>query len=355
MDSNSSQAPTSRERSGQVPRRTLSILSKNFGFEQDGALKAGGAAAAAAATASVLGKAPVLQTSTGMKVGTCSKVGYVPSSSDKINQDSLFEHVKLDSGPSASILSSYFGVADGHGVYGHLVSDLVRKKLPMVLSKDPAMKKESKDKDIKDALIKAHSKVSDEIMQSGIDVNFSGSTCVSVLLRNSSLFCSNVGDSRAVLGRKQDSAWTAISLSNDHKPELPEEKRRITAKRGRVEPYKMPNGEFIGPHRVWLRDQDIPGLGMSRSFGDAVAASVGVTAEPEIQIFPIKSDDKIVVIGSDGVYEFMSNEDVINLVSRYHASGDAQEASIQLVREAQNRWRDREEVIDDTTCIVIFL
>jgi hypothetical protein len=31
---------------------------------------------------------------------------------------------------------------------------------------------------------------------------------------------------------------------------------------------------------VWLKEEDIPGLAMTRSFGDEVASRVGVTAEP---------------------------------------------------------------------------
>jgi hypothetical protein len=38
----------------------------------------------------------------------------------------------------------------------------------------------------------------------------------------------------------------------------------------------------LGPARVWLKDADIPGLAMSRSFGDKVAASCGVISEPGI-------------------------------------------------------------------------
>ena len=38
----------------------------------------------------------------------------------------------------------------------------------------------------------------------------------------------------------------------------------------------------VGPHRVWLADEMTPGLAMSRSIGDAVAHSVGVTAVPEV-------------------------------------------------------------------------
>ena len=38
----------------------------------------------------------------------------------------------------------------------------------------------------------------------------------------------------------------------------------------------------MGPHRVWLKTENIPGLAMSRSFGDYVASTVGVIAEPEV-------------------------------------------------------------------------
>ena len=51
-----------------------------------------------------------------------------------------------------------------------------------------------------------------------------------------------------------------------------------------VEAFKGPGNEDIGPARVWIRGSNppIPGLAMSRSFGDNAAQSVGVTAEPEI-------------------------------------------------------------------------
>ena len=49
---------------------------------------------------------------------------------------------------------------------------------------------------------------------------------------------------------------------------------------GRVESYYDDDGSPIGPARVWLLHDDIPGLAMSRSLGDNVAASVGVIAVP---------------------------------------------------------------------------
>lgn len=70
-----------------------------------------------------------------------------------------------------------------------------------------------------------------------------------------------------------------IQLSRDHKPELSDEYDRIIRSGGIVEKY-LENGMRIGPHRVWVKNEIFPGLAMSRSIGDFVASSVGVTCEP---------------------------------------------------------------------------
>jgi serine/threonine protein phosphatase PrpC len=57
---------------------------------------------------------------------------------------------------------------------------------------------------------------------------------------------------------------------------------------------------------------------MSRSFGDRVAHSVGVSAEPEILEFTLSLNDKFIVIASDGVWEFLSNEDVAQIVLPFY-------------------------------------
>ena len=69
-------------------------------------------------------------------------------------------------------------------------------------------------------------------------------------------------------------------MTRDHKPNDPDEAVRIKKRGGRIEPFRDEDDQFIGPARVWLKDDDVPGLAMSRSFGDRVAASVGVIAEP---------------------------------------------------------------------------
>lgn len=69
-------------------------------------------------------------------------------------------------------------------------------------------------------------------------------------------------------------------ITRDHKPDDPDESERIVAMNGRIESYKGRYGENVGPARVWLKNEQYPGLAMSRSIGDACAHSVGVSALP---------------------------------------------------------------------------
>ncbi len=53
---------------------------------------------------------------------------------------------------------------------------------------------------------------------------------------------------------------------------------------------------------------------MTRAFGDAVAASVGVICAPEVLEVSLGPDDAYMVLCSDGIYEFMSNDEIVALV-----------------------------------------
>lgn len=104
--------------------------------------------------------------------------------------------------------------------------------------------------------------------------------------------------------------WVHFDLSRDHKPSEQDEMKRIIETGGRIEPYQDEKGDPIGPHRVWLKDQDYPGLAMSRSFGDEIASSVGVTTIPEILEWKLTENDKFVILASDGLWEFIDSEEV---------------------------------------------
>lgn len=138
------------------------------------------------------------------------------------------------------------------------------------------------------------------------------------------------GDSRAVLGRKGASGkWTATPLSEDQTGGTPSEEARLRAEHP-DEPFVVRNGRILG------------GLEPSRAFGDAsykwsketqerikkhylgrtpsalLRTPPYVTAEPIVtttKIEPSKGD--FVVLATDGLWEFLSNEEVVGLVGQW--------------------------------------
>ena len=122
-----------------------------------------------------------------------------------------------------------------------------------------------------------------------------------------------------------------------------------------MEPYRDNFGNFIGPERVWKKGGNVPGLAMSRSFGDEVGHEVGIIVNPEINEYEFKNEDKFIVLASDGVWEFISNEEVVNMVKDFYLNNDIKGGLNFLYKEASKRWIMEEEIIDDITVILIFL
>lgn len=210
--------------------------------------------------------------------------------------------------------------------------------------------------EVKDALDVSFKYTNQSLYQnSGLDLYFSGSTCVSILIVGNKVFCSNVGDSRAVLARSIDGSVCGFPLNRDHKASEPDEEERILKNGGRIDAFRDANGRPMGPLRVWHLHENIPGLAMSRSFGDHAAAEVGVIADPEILEMNLTEADKFIVIASDGVWEFLSNDDVVNIVMPHYLNNSAEKAAEALIREALKKWKEEENVVDDITCIIIFL
>lgn len=272
-----------------------------------------------------------------------SKTGYVPFNSAKVNQDRFCEVKKLGGEEKKAL----FGVFDGHGVYGDEVSQFVSTSIHNYI-----LKQKDLETDTVEALKKAFVECNKALNKSNVDSSFSGSTGIACYLNGKQLYSCNTGDSRAVLGQLQkDGSYKAIPLSDDQKPDRPDEKKRIIANQGRVEHCKDSYGADLGPARVWLLHQDVPGLAMSRSFGDMVAASVGVIAEPEVWTREIVEEDKFFVLASDGVWEFISSQEAVDIIVKAKSPEDACQ---ELVKEATLRWKKEEEVIDDITCVIVY-
>ncbi|RHY30477.1 hypothetical protein DYB32_004286 [Aphanomyces invadans] len=270
-----------------------------------------------------------------------SKKGYAPYNPRKKNQDSMIMQMHA---PSKSLL---LGVFDGHGEAGDGVSQYFRAHFPTELfnhaqfapTGDVAKDTAGIQAAISFALNAVEKRV---IRDASIDTEFSGSTGVVVVIRDRLLIVGNVGDSRITRGFMQAGILTATSISQDHKPDLPTEKARILAAGGRL---KTTVG-IDGPPRVWLGHMDVPGLAMSRSLGDAVSS------EPEFFVHTLDTTDRCLVIATDGLWEFMSDDEVIKMIAPHT---DPKQAVDVLILEANRRWMKEEQVIDDTTVIVAFV
>lgn len=265
----------------------------------------------------------------------------------------------------------FFSVCDGHGLNGHHVSQFIKEYLPFYIEKQIDKDQDFKHNDkigemyskIPGYLNAAFQRVHEDLLKQKYDVQLSGSTCVAVLFDRNSIFCGNAGDSRAVLysinrnqGNSSKGATCGITpLSEDHKPCMPVEKKRVLSVGGRVDTIKGNMGQNLGPMRVWLMEQDAPGLAMSRSIGDYVAHSVGVSTAAEVMRFELCPDDKFIIIASDGVWEFLTNEDVAKIVWPFFLKNSPEQAGNAIVRAAAQKWRENDSVIDDITCVTIFL
>ena len=199
-----------------------------------------------------------------------------------------------------------------------------------------------------------------------IDTNFSGTTLVLTVIRGHAMTIANIGDSRITLGSRVNSAVKttlpdiesltnplyAIPLTVDHKPNIPLEKERILETGGRVFAVEYEDG-CKGPERVWLSNMNIPGLAMSRSLCDQVAHTVGVSSFPEC--FERVLDpylDSVLIIATDGLWEFVSDQEAVDIVARAAEPSAAVNA---LIREATARWLANEKVVDDISVCVAFL
>ncbi|EGB03876.1 hypothetical protein AURANDRAFT_11961, partial [Aureococcus anophagefferens] len=260
-----------------------------------------------------------------------------------------------------------FIVADGHGEYGHTVSDYVVK----FLVKNLANKKlDNFDpgsiayQEIKDAFIETNQVLFDV---PGLDSSTSGTTLVAAIMKPTFIITANVGDSRCVLGQtvgpappasKVPTLYRAKDLTVDHKPDAAEEKARIEKAGGFVT-----QPEWSASARVWLdKSCTWPGLAMARSIGDQCVKEVGVTADPDVVRYDFEDGDAFVVLASDGIWEFLSSDDVVQIVS-IHLHGKhrgkpnlGEICSMEVIKCAIKQWKIHEDGYrDDITCTVIIL
>ena len=288
-------------------------------------------------------------------VGSQSQAGKGEDGFTKVNQDSFLvlqnEYGLKD--------FNIFSVMDGHGVNGHLVSRFAVKYFTSFFKNNKKMNSSNSNEDeicyrLKkneyDILKRLFRHVERDIGKNNdIDANFSGTTCVMVFQLGEKLICANVGDSRAIMVKGN----SVIPLSIDQKPDDPEESKRIIQNGGEISQFEE-DGEKSGPFRVWKKGEVYPGIAMSRSIGDLIASTLGVIPEPKFIEEKIDKDTKFLVIASDGVWEFLDNETVRDMVMPYYQKNDPNGACKELIKKSTEWWNKEDIVVDDITVIVVF-
>lgn len=213
-----------------------------------------------------------------------TRKGFSPNSLEKPNQDSYAVKINFLDRDNYH----FFCVCDGHGVNGHLVSQFVCKDLEHQLQKKILAYEGSRQATggnlesyaLEEVIFNAVDSCVKALLKEPIDLMFSGTTCNFCVIKDDLLYVTNIGDSRSILGYTENGKTLSKALSYDHKPEFESEKQRILKNNGRIAKILAHNGTYVGPQRVWLKDEDLPGLAMTRSIGDLVAESVGVTWKP---------------------------------------------------------------------------
>ena len=91
----------------------------------------------------------------------------------------------------------------------------------------------------------------------------------------------------------------------------------------------------FGPLRIFSSGGINPGLAVSRSLGDAFAHSLGCSSIPDINHHKLTKSDQVIIIGTDGIYEHLSNTQIANIVYPYYEKNkDALGAAKRVVKQA---------------------
>ena len=289
-------------------------------------------------------------------VGSYSQAGKSEDGFTKVNQDSF---LVLQSEYNLKDFN-IFCVMDGHGNNGHLVSRYLMKYINLFFKNNKKMNASNQNEDsIYQRLKKSDYHILRRLFRHAerdlhkktkIDANFSGTTCVMVAQIGDRFICANIGDSRAIMIKTGNEI---VPLSIDQKPDDPEESKRIVQNGGEISQYEE-DGEKSGPYRIWKKGEVYPGIAMSRSVGDFIATSLGVIPEAKFIEEKIDQDCKFIVVASDGIWEFLDNKRVGEIVMPYYKNDDPDGACKALIKEATEWWNKEDIVVDDITVVVVF-
>ncbi|XP_065704696.1 pyruvate dehydrogenase [acetyl-transferring]-phosphatase 2, mitochondrial [Patagioenas fasciata] len=176
-----------------------------------------------------------------------------------------------------------------------------------------------------------------ELMRNiALQVAFSGATACVAHIDGVHLHVANTGDCRAILGvHEEDGTWSTLPLTRDHNAFNEFEIRRLKREHPRSEEKTLfVNDRLLGilipsrafgdvqlkwskelQHSVLENSCDVEALNIYQYVPPSYHTPPYLTAEPEVTYHKLRGKDKFLVIASDGLWEMLSNEKVVELVA----------------------------------------
>ncbi|GFP91633.1 probable protein phosphatase 2c 68 [Phtheirospermum japonicum] len=207
-----------------------------------------------------------------------------------------------------------------------------------------------------------------------------GSCCLVGVIWKRTLYVANLGDSRAVIGYYSDRSNRIVAeqLTNDHnasteevRNELrdlhPEDSQIVVMKQGvwRIKGIIQVSrsiGDAYLKRPEFALDPSFPRFHLS----DPLRRPV-LRADPTIVTRKLRSNDKFLIFASDGLWDYLSNQEAVEIVNNYPRAGIARRLLMSAIERAAKMTKmpyseikkvergTRRQIHDDITIVVIFI
>jgi serine/threonine protein phosphatase PrpC len=270
----------------------------------------------------------------------CQK-GQKSASDPTPNQDNYF----------ISYVANYgiYGVCDGHGPFGHLVSFRLVQTLPKLITTNPHFGK-NWEACLKESFLAVQKELLGFCEKQDINVEASGAAGTVVVFDGVSAHVAHIGDARVMLASWNRHNSQVIWGTEDHKPQVPEERKRLEDAGSEVRDDQGDGESF----RIYKeKGSTFPGLTMSRAFGDTACA--GVVQEPAYrQVFMQPTDEWYAIIASDGIWEFLDFEMTLKLTAKKLRLKGPLETVRFLTEQSRKCWAQAcGDYCDDITALLV--
>lgn len=276
-----------------------------------------------------------------------------------LNKDAFITKMDFTSKTFGKI--SLFGILHGIGENGSIISRSVRNFIINYFEHsdiETSLNKDNFYTILANVFLNANSFLKNTLSEH-YDTTTSGTTCQLLFFPNDlthNVYCVNAGNSKTVLYSYSEN----VPLSYEHYPSRPCESEYILKHGNNVNIVTRSVNAMEGSQReqsliVKTNKCLIEGFPLSRVLGCFMWEHAGVTADPEvIEANLNKENAKVIVMGTNGLWKYLTKDIVGQIAMRYYEEGNAFAASKDLEETARMKWRKYSKEVDDITVIVIY-